>query len=78
MMIANILVMGCLDAYSMTRRRQTPFLDVLVRKRNLLMKEGPHLQKNAAAELPLWVERKHRLGLPAAQADKSSNVVQGR
>ena len=44
---------------------------------NLPAEEGPHLLQIDTAELPLWVERKQSLGLLAAQAAKSSDVVQG-
>jgi len=42
-----------------------------------LAKENPHLQQIGTAELPLWAERDPSLGLAAAQAVKSSDVVQG-
>lgn len=42
---------------------------------SLLAEEEPHFQQIGTAELPLWVERKQSLGLLAAQAAKSSDVV---
>jgi len=74
LVIPVLMFLCCLSGDEATR---AAIFFVLRGGENLPAEEGPHLLQIDTAELPLWVERKQSLGLAAAQAAKSSEVVQG-